>query len=249
MTARQQGAAMETRDNRNPKPERATRRWFDDFTVELRLLDVPGDAIGDALASAREFLADSGGTPAEVFGDPHEYAQSLDLPREPVSRGDWAKVLVPACLGMLGFFAVAAAVSSSDASIDITVSGFLLIVTALALAACAPALLTFILRRPMWQTVLAGGCFGVFQVLVALLAKDVVLFALPAVPTALLGGALLLSTSLWGQFRKGVTDDPVVEPLSARPRSSFGDTLFAVLGNWMLFLVAAAVAAWFLLRP
>ena len=75
------------------------------------------------------------------------------------------------------------------------------------------------------------------------------LFALPAVPTALLGGALLLSTSLWGQFRKGVTDDPVVEPLSARPRSSFGDTLFAVLGNWMLFLVAAAVAAWFLLRP
>ena len=84
---------------------------------------------------------------------------------------------------------------------------------------------------------------------VALLAGGVVLFTLPAVPLALLGGAVLLATSLWGQFRKGVTDQPVVEPLSAPPHPSFGLTLLEVLGNWMLFLAAAALSAWFLLRP
>lgn len=240
---------METRNDRSPKPDRATRRWFDDFTAELRLLDVPGDAIGDALASAREFLADSGGTPTEVFGDPHEYAQSLDLPRDRISPSAWVALLVPSCLGLLGFFTVTAAVSASDAGVRVTLSGLVLPLTALVGTACAPLLMSFIVRRPMWLVALSGGAFFALQVGLGFLAGGIVLFTLPAVPLALAGGALLLSTSLWGQFRKGVTDDPVVEPLSARPRSTFGGTLFAVLGNWILFLVAAAVAAWFLLRP
>ena len=52
---------METRDSQNaPEPaeaardDKATKRWFEEFTVELRLQDVPGDAIGDAVAAARE---------------------------------------------------------------------------------------------------------------------------------------------------------------------------------------------------
>lgn len=250
MTAPPKGAPMETRDGHDgTKPDKVTRRWFDDFTMELRLRDVPGETIGDAVASAREFLADSGGTPAEVFGDPRAYAENLDLPRNPMSPSAWAALLVPSCLGMLGFFTVAAAVSSSDASVQVTLSGFLLILTGLAGAACAPILMGFIVRRPMWLVVLAGGTFGVLQVLIALLAKDVVLFTLPAVPLALLGGAVLLATSLWGQFRKGVTDDPIVDPMKTAPHSSFGLTLLEVLGNWMLFLAAAALAAWFLLRP
>ncbi|WP_461169420.1 hypothetical protein [Arthrobacter sp. Z1-15] len=241
---------METRDHRNgTPPEKATRRWFDDFTTELRLRDVPGNVIGDAVASAREFLADSGGSPREVFGDPRAYAENLELPRNRMSRSGWAALLVPSCLGLLGFFTVAAAVSSSDASVAVTLSGLLLALTGLAGAACAPLLLGFIVRRPMWLVALAGGAFFSLQVVIAVLASDVVLFTLPAVPLALAGGAVLLATSLWGQFRKGVTDEPVVEPLSAPPHPSFGLTLLEVLGNWMLFLAAAALSAWFLLRP
>ncbi|MCC3268349.1 hypothetical protein MUG94_14615 [Arthrobacter gengyunqii] len=228
--------------------DRATKHWFDDLVVELRLQDVPGDAIGDAVASAREFLADSGGTPIEVFGSARAYAESLDLPRNPASLSGMAALLVPTCLGLLGFFAVAAAVSSTDAAVDVTLPGLLLILTGLALAACAPWLLGFFIRGPVWRP--AAGLMVVFtlQVLMAVLAKDTVLFTLPAVPTALIGGLVLLSTSLWGQFRKGAAPDPLVDPMAGPPSSSFGITLLEVLANWMLFLAAAAMAAWFLLR-
>lgn len=250
MTASLKGAALKTRDDRDgATPDKATRRWFDDFTMELRLLDVPGATIGDAVASAREFLADAGGSPHEIFGDPRTYAASLDLPRNRMSRSGWAALLVPSCLGLLAFFTVAAAVSSSDGSVEVTLPGFLLALTGVAGAACAPLLLGFVVRRPMWLVALAGGAFFSLQVALAVLAGNVVLFTLPAVPLALVGGAVLLATSLWGQFRKGVSDEPVVEPLSAPPPPSFGVTLLEVLGNWMLFLAAAALSAWFLLRP
>ena len=240
---------MKTRDNRdNAAPDKATRRWFGDFVVELRLLDVPGDAIGDAVASAQEFLADAGGTPAEVFGDPRSYAASLDLPRSRMSRSGWTALMVPTCLGLVSFLAVAAAVSSADASVEVTVPGFLTALTALFLLACAPLYLGFLLRGPLWRAGLAGAAVFGLQVSVWLLAGNVVLFALPAVPTALVGGAVLLATSLWAQFSKRFSDDPVLEPLSGPGRSSsFGQTLLGVLGNWMLFLAAAVLSAWFLL--
>lgn len=240
---------MDTRDgNTAANPDKTTRRWFDDFTVELRMLDVPGDAIGDTVASAREFLADSGETPQDAFGDPRAYAESLELPRSPASPSAMAALLVPTCLGMLGFFAVAAAVSSADASVRVTLPGLLLVLSGMALAACAPLLMGFLVRGPVWRAALAGAAVFVLQLVLAVLARDLVLFTLPAVPTALLGGAVLLATSLWGQFRRGATDDPIREPLSAAPHPSFGMTLLEVCGNWMLFLAAAALAAWFLLR-
>jgi hypothetical protein len=243
------GTPMETRDgSAAAKPDKATRRWFDDFTVELRMLDVPGDAIGDAVASAREFLADSGDTPQAAFGNPREYAASLDLPRAPATRSDLAALLVSSCLGLLGFFAVAAAVSSTDARVAVTLPGLLLVLTALALAACAPLLLGFLVRGSAWRAGISGAGVFAAQLALGLLARDVVLFTLPAVPIALIGGAVLLSTSLWGQFRKGAVDDPIPDPLSGPPHRSFGLTLVEVLGNWMLFLGAAAIAAWFLLR-
>ena len=247
---------METRDSRNaPEPEktagedRAAKRWFNDFIMELRLRDVPGDAIGDAVAAAREFLSDSGSTPAEAFGTPRDYAESLDLPQDRISRAGWAKLFVPTLFGLLGFFAVAAAVSSTDASVQVTLPGLLIMLTGLGLAACAPLLLNFMVRLSLWRFV--AGFMAVFtlQVLLGVLAKDVVLFTLPAVPTALVGGLVLLSTSLWGQFRKGAADDPVLDPLSGPPPASFGLTVLEVLTNWMLFLAAAALSAWFLLRP
>lgn len=240
---------METRDTgAAANPDQATQRWFDDFTVELRMLDVPGDAVGDAVASAREFLTDSGDTPQEAFGHPREYAESLDLPRSPASPSAMAALLVPTCLGLLGFFAVAAAVSSADASVRVTLSGLLLVLSGLALAACAPLLMGFLIRGSVWRAGISGAAVFSAQLVLGLLAGEVVLFTLPAVPTALTGGTVLLATSLWAQFRTGTTDDPIRTPLSPAPHSSFGLTLLEVLGNWMLFLAAAAVSAWFLLR-
>lgn len=74
--------------------------WFDEFTIELRLLAVPGSDIGDALASAREFLADAGTSAQECFGSPRSYAAELRLSTipQPAVNG----VGLRAGLGLLG---------------------------------------------------------------------------------------------------------------------------------------------------
>ena len=51
------------------------RAWLDELTLELRLKDVGGRDIGDAVASAREFLSDAGVPAREVFGAPRVYAE------------------------------------------------------------------------------------------------------------------------------------------------------------------------------
>lgn len=54
--------------------------WAETFLLELRLRDVPGRAIGDALAEIESHCVESGETATEAFGDPTAYARSLDLP-------------------------------------------------------------------------------------------------------------------------------------------------------------------------
>lgn len=57
--------------------------YLDDLALELRLLDVPGDRIGQIMAEVEAHVADSGESPAEAFGPPREYAAELagDHPR------------------------------------------------------------------------------------------------------------------------------------------------------------------------
>lgn len=82
-----------------------TAAWLQDLAVELRLRDVKGEAIGDAVASVESHLADSGESPSEAFGDPREYAASLEFtPDQYVSTApaDWARALAPVACGVLG---------------------------------------------------------------------------------------------------------------------------------------------------
>ena len=58
---------MEKRHLRDP--------WRDAFVLELRLQDVRGDRIGDALTLVDEHCTDSGESPEEAFGDPVSYAR------------------------------------------------------------------------------------------------------------------------------------------------------------------------------
>lgn len=55
----------------------AGRRWADEFIIEQRLLDVPGDRIGDALITIEDHLRESGESADEAFGDPKDYAREL----------------------------------------------------------------------------------------------------------------------------------------------------------------------------
>src|SRR5262245_36541409 len=57
--------------------KRSTDEWREAFVLQLRLRDVPGARIGEALAEVETHCADSGHSPLEAFGDPKAYAESL----------------------------------------------------------------------------------------------------------------------------------------------------------------------------
>ena len=58
-----------------------TINWESDFVLRLRMSNVSGRDIGDALQQVRAHCAESGQTPREAFGDPLAYADSLPLKR------------------------------------------------------------------------------------------------------------------------------------------------------------------------
>lgn len=59
------------------------RAWRDDFIVELRLRDVPGPAITDALAEVETHCYESGKDAADAFGPAADHARALDVPGRP----------------------------------------------------------------------------------------------------------------------------------------------------------------------
>jgi hypothetical protein len=53
--------------------------WADSLLLELRLLGVAGDRIGEAVCEVESHCSESGQSAQEAFGDPGEYAKSLQL--------------------------------------------------------------------------------------------------------------------------------------------------------------------------
>jgi hypothetical protein len=56
--------------------------WAESFIVELRLIGVPGDRIGAALSEVESHCNESGQNAQQAFGDPIDYANSLQLPMD-----------------------------------------------------------------------------------------------------------------------------------------------------------------------
>ena len=54
--------------------------WAKDFAIELRLLGVSGARIGDALGEVNSHCQESNQSAPQAFGDPADYARSLQLP-------------------------------------------------------------------------------------------------------------------------------------------------------------------------
>jgi hypothetical protein len=72
---------MNTRNEANP----ALAAYLDNLTVQLRLLDVPGERIGQILAEVETHGADTGQDPLDAFGESGEYAATYAA-EAPVSR-------------------------------------------------------------------------------------------------------------------------------------------------------------------
>lgn len=103
--------------------------YLENLLIQLRLLDVPGDRIGQILAEVETYVADTGLDPVDAFGEPGEYAATYAATYaagastgNPVQR--WLPDLgVTMVAGMAGAALVEGLVHLAG-SADITVRGF-----------------------------------------------------------------------------------------------------------------------------
>ena len=224
--------------------EKTNGAWLDELTLELRLRDVSGSDIGDAVASAREFLVDAGTPAEESFGPAAEYAAALDLTPAPDASTALRRALVGGLASLLGFFAVVFASPSviRHDELDVSVSALVLIAMGAILLAATPVWLRHLARMRGWKIAVVAAALLLIQLVLAALFGGVVVATVPALPVMVVGGALLLGTAVWTQLRAPAAPDPVTDPREPRP-ASVGNRLSEVLPVWLLVVMAGVFVA------
>jgi predicted membrane channel-forming protein YqfA (hemolysin III family) len=196
--------------------------WREELVLELRLHDVPGDAIGGALAEVEAHCVDSGEDAQEAFGDARTYAATLA--RATGRRDDEPlplRTVGPAAAETVGIMATTAGavalLRGQPADLHLSALVLLLLVgVALVGVVRRP---TPVLRRLLdtapWRVALASLVLPVVVVAVYLLAPDAVL-PLPAAPLTALGLALLTTGTVLHLTRgPRLDDDPILPPAGA----------------------------------
>ena len=226
--------------------------WRDAFMVELRLLSVPGERIGDALLTVEAHVAESGERAEDAFGDAQVYAREIARATGDAGRG-WAvstTTVVGTLLGLLGMLVTLRAFASwlQQAPAGIT-AGELVGLGVLILLAGAiffTRTLRFLVEH-RWvmlpvPVLLVGGLVALF----VLLGEP--LFEVPALPLGIVG-VLLLVVSVVLTWREQPGDlDQITAPgraasVTRRARlfaaSTFPlMTMVLLLFSWLLNRVA-----------
>lgn len=234
--------------------------WAEAVLLELRLRGVRGEGIGAALAEVDAHCVDSDLSAAEAFGDPVEFARSLELPTEPpLSPRELVGTVVPTTIQVLGMLAtiwgVSAWVDGDPVALTVGLLAMLVLVTALdlSLLRAGEPLLRLAVHRPV--TLVAGVVLIPLATVTALLLLlDHEVAALPAPPVALLGAAVVAGVQVHEvrRARRGDDADPIVDPLDGPvPPDPLAERAMATLTTWqipiwtVLMSVAAALLAAF----
>lgn len=229
------------------------KRWFDEFVAELRIRDVFGHAIGDAVASARELLADTGQSAEDTFGPARTYAASLELPRG--SGHDWARRgLWSSLFGLLAFFLFVQAGTAWTLGelFLISVAQLVLGASALALLALMPLYLHAAVRHPwiLGFLLVVGAGFGYLSSVVAPATSAEAWLTLNPLPWVLGSAVAMVLLSIWNTIRtlrRGNIDD-ITEPLPGPPSGrNRGRRAFVMLSQWFFPLFAAILSVVLLL--
>jgi hypothetical protein len=93
------------------RPRHLLDPWRDNFVIALRLRNISGSQIGDALAQIDAHCTDSGEAPEEAFGDPVAYATHVAEQVRPVDLALSMSPLRAGLLGLAALFAVSALLS------------------------------------------------------------------------------------------------------------------------------------------
>lgn len=219
------------------------QKWLDDLTLELRLKDFSGAAVGDALATVEEFLADSGQTPQDEFGTARDYAGVLAAAAQTKSA-DLRVSILGGAFSLVVFMVFSAALTPWTKGEQLLFGGVQLVcIAALAvLILLLPLYLSHLIRH-FWALLIVpvvGVTVGVISAFLTPRAAADALLVLPAAPVLLISAALLIALSVAGtilELRGG--DDSIRRPLdpdqgAVAPKSRF----FGVLSQWVFPLAA-----------
>lgn len=226
-------------------------QWAEAVLLELRLRGVPGDRIGDVLAEVDAHCVDSGVPAAEAFGDPVEYARSLDLPTEPeLTPRDLAGVVGRGSVQVLGMLAALWGLGAWAQGEPLTLTAGLLAVlgvvaaTEVSLLWTAERVLRLLVRSRL--AIAAALVAPGVVVLGLLLLLDQEVAHLPAVPVTLLGLAVVAAVQVLEvrADRDDEDDDPVVPPLG-RPTDGEGraERVLGALTTWSIPLWTVVLGA------
>lgn len=208
------------------RPRHLLDPWRDDFVIALRLRNISGSQIGDALAQVDAHCTDSGEAPEEAFGDPVAYATHVAEQARPI---DVALSMSPLRAGLLGLavlFAVPTLLSG--------VSGLAhggpaeLSVGSLVGAGVGTAAIALVVRfaSVLWDPRRFGRRFGAMWLLLAAMMWPSIIWTSTAVELSAwlsVGIAVVLFAATWVSLR-ATGPDVVVDPLT-------GDSL--PTPNWL----------------
>lgn len=221
------------------------KQWRDDFIVELRLLSVPGDDVGDALMTVESHVAESGESAREAFGEPKVYAREIADATGTAGRGGSMGVatIIGIVLGLVGMLVTSRAVATvlDGGPVEVTTGelvglGVLLLLTG---ALFFTPTLRVVIDHPVLAALLPALATGVLVGIFLLLSEP--LFEVPALPLAGAGALVLVvsAVTIWVDGR-GSTDQ-VTAPGQA-PSASVWTRLFpAVVLPLMTLLLLAVI--------
>ncbi len=177
-------------------------RWLSDFVVELRLRDVPGDAVGAAVVEVETHCVDSGSDARDAFGDPAEYAAGLaDALGTPPGGPLEARSAVGTVGQLAGMLALlhAGVPAVRGETLEVSVGALVCVTLLVGLAALAARFPTATLRRVLalgpWRAALGGMLLLGEQVAIMLLAPAHAVTA-AAPPVAIAGAFVLLAATV-----------------------------------------------------
>ncbi|WP_162903665.1 hypothetical protein [Leucobacter sp. wl10] len=226
------------------------KTWIDLFIVELRMRRVPGPVIGDAVASVRELLADSGQSAEEAFGPAREYAASLDLPTMQAGQRALKTLFLPV-MGLFAFLVFALAGTAWFVGKPVLLS------VPQALLLSVPVLLTVLFAFPFYPRavfrqrwlpvplVLSAGAASAIAALIAPSTEAEAWLALSPLPLLMVTMTALVVLSVIGTITtlRSNDGDEIIEPLEAQEpsRRRPGRKAFVLFVDWLFPLLAVII--------
>ena len=200
------------------------KKWAETLIVELRLIGIEGARIGAALSEVESHCSESGQSAQQAFGDPVNYARSLQLPvdDDPSTRAT-LRSMTPMVVQVVGMFMLNWGFEYwlGGQQLEITtghlVNASVALLGMAAIAWVADPMLRMAVYHPICSAILVTFAFMAVSAtcVVAVLFLDGVIWRVPAGLGLGAGGAVLVGGTVWAIMRhraSGSEEDPITSP-------------------------------------